>query len=174
MKKIFKQSKGLFDKDIICRGVKEDRVNSTVQGKNITLPTDRKLTERVIEHCKRIARKENIMPKQTFGLEIKRLKYKLPFARNPKNLKSHKMAQVRLHRIAFKIYQDLIKSLIRYQNHTSRNLMYYTWYLLRKETTHIKFTVFMNQKYSASLKGRNISIMSLETRGPSHTQDNQG
>lgn len=111
MKKIFKQSIDLFDKDIIRRGVKEVRVDSTVQEKNITFPTDRKLTEKVIEHCKRIARKEDIKLTRTFGREIKKLKYKLRFARKPKNMKSHKKAQVRLHRIAFKIYQDLVKQL---------------------------------------------------------------
>jgi transposase, IS5 family len=111
MKKIFKQSIDLFDKDIVYRGVKEVRVDTTVQEKNITFPTDRKLTEKVIEHCKRIARKEDIKLTRTFGREIKKLKYKLRFARKPKNMKSHKKAQVRLHRIAFKIYQDLVKQL---------------------------------------------------------------
>ena len=111
MKKIFKQSIDLFDKDVIRRGVKEVRVDTTVQEKNITFPTDRKLTEKVIEHCKRIARKEDIKLTRTFGREIKKLKYKLRFARKPKNMKSHKKAQARLHRIAFKIYVDLVKQL---------------------------------------------------------------
>ena len=111
MKKIFKQSIDLFDKDVIRKGVKEVRVDTTVQEKNITFPTDRKLIEKVIEHCKRIARKEDIKLTRTFGREIKKLKYKLRFARRPKNMKSHKKAQVRLHRIAFKIYQDLVKQL---------------------------------------------------------------
>jgi IS5 family transposase len=111
MKKIFKQSIDLFDQDVIRRGVKEVRVDTTVQEKNITFPTDRKLTEKVIEHCKRIARKEDIKLTRTFGREIKKLKYKLRFARKPKNMKSHKKAQARLHRIAFKIYVDLVKQL---------------------------------------------------------------
>lgn len=59
-----------------------------------------------IEHCKRIAKKEDIKLTRTFGREIKKLKYKLRFARKPKNMKSHKKAQTRLHHIAFKIYQD--------------------------------------------------------------------
>jgi transposase, IS5 family len=111
MKKIFKQSIDLFDKDFIRREVKEVRVDTTVQEKNITFPTDRKLTEKVIEHCKRIAKKEDIKLTRTFGREIKKLKYQLRFARKPKNMKRHKKAQTRLHRIAFKIYQDLVKQL---------------------------------------------------------------
>jgi IS5 family transposase len=111
MKKIFKQSIGLFDKDFIRREVKEVRVDTTVQEKNITFPTDRKLTEKVIEHCKRIAKKEDIKLTRTFGREIRKLKQQLRFARKPKNLSRHKKAQKRLHRIAFKIYQDLVKQL---------------------------------------------------------------
>jgi IS5 family transposase len=111
MTRIFKQSIDLFDKDFIRKEVKEVRVDTTVQEKNITFPTDRKLTERVIEHCKRIARKEGINLTRTFGREIKKLKYQLRFARKAKNMKRHRKAQARLHRIAFKIYQDLVKQL---------------------------------------------------------------
>ena len=111
MKKIFKQSIDLFDKDFIRREVREVRVDTTVQEKNITFPTDRKLTEKVIEHCKRIAKKEDIKLTRTFGREIRKLKQQLRFARKPKNLLRHKKAQRRLHRIAFKIYQDLVKQL---------------------------------------------------------------
>jgi IS5 family transposase len=111
MKKIFKQSIDLFDRDFIRREVREVRVDTTVQEKNITFPTDRKLTEKVIEHCKRIAKKEDIKLKRTFGREIRKLKQQLRFARKPKNMKKHRKAQTRLHRIAFKIYQDLGKQL---------------------------------------------------------------
>jgi IS5 family transposase len=111
MKKIFKQSIDLFDVNLIRKEVKEVRVDTTVQEKNITFPTDRKLTEKVIEHCKRIARKEDIKLTRTFGREIKKLKHQLRFARKPKNMTSHKRAQRRLHRIAFKIYQDVVKQL---------------------------------------------------------------
>jgi IS5 family transposase len=111
MEKIFKASIDLFDTDMIRREVKEVRVDTTVQEKNITFPTDRKLIEKVIEHCKRIARKEDITLTRTFGREIKKLKHQLRFARKPKNMKRHIKAQKRLHRIAFKIYQDVVKQL---------------------------------------------------------------
>jgi len=111
MKKIFRQSVDLFGKEKVRKEVKEVRVDTTVQEKNITFPTDRKLTEKVIEHCKRIARKENIKLTRTFGREIKQLKHQLRFARKPKNMTRHKKAQRRLHRIAFKIYQDVVKQL---------------------------------------------------------------
>src|SRR5512137_314638 len=111
MEKIFRASIDLFDADMIRREVKEVRVDTTVQEKNITFPTDRKLIEKVIEHSKRMAKKEDITLKRTFGREIKKLKHQLRFARKPKNMKKHIKAQKRLHRIAFKIYQDVVKQL---------------------------------------------------------------
>lgn len=111
MEKIFKQSIGLFGKEKVRKEVKEVRVDTTVQEKNITFPTDRKLTEKVIEHCKRIALKEDIKLTRTFGREIQKLKHQLRFARKPKNLSKLRKAQKRLHRIAFKIYHDVVKQL---------------------------------------------------------------
>ena len=48
---------------------------------------------------------------RTFGREIKTLKHQLRFAHNPKNMSRYRKAQKRLHRIAFRIYQDVVKQL---------------------------------------------------------------
>jgi len=53
MEKIFKASVDLFDTDMIRRGVKEVRVDTTVQEKNISFPTGRKLIEKVTEQSMR-------------------------------------------------------------------------------------------------------------------------
>jgi IS5 family transposase len=108
MKKIFKQSIDLFGEDFIRREVKEVRVDTTVQEKNITFPTDRKLNEKAIKYCKRIAQKEGIKLKRTYTMEIRKLKYQLRFAKKPKNYKKLNRAQIKLHRIAVKIYHDLV------------------------------------------------------------------
>jgi IS5 family transposase len=111
MKKNFKQSIDLFGEDTIYREVKEVRVDTTVQEKNITFPTDRKLNEKVIEYCKRIAKKEDIKLKRTYTLEIRKLKAQLRFAKKPKNYRKLNRVQVKLHRIALKIYHDLVSQL---------------------------------------------------------------
>lgn len=111
MEKIFRQSISLFGKDMIRKEVKEVRVDTTVQEKNITYPTDRKLYEKTIEHCRRIAKAEGISLKRTYAREIKKLKYQLRFARGPKNVKKQIKAQNKLHRIAIKIYNDLVTQL---------------------------------------------------------------
>jgi hypothetical protein len=81
MKKIFNQCIDLFDKDFISREVKELHLNATVQKKNITFPTDRKLTEKAIVHCQRIPKKECVDLMHTNGLKIRKLKNELRFAR---------------------------------------------------------------------------------------------
>jgi len=111
MTKIFRLSIDLFGEDRVRKEVREVRVDTTVKKKNLTLPTDRKITEKVIEHCKRIAGKEGMLLTRTYGREIKKLKHQLRFARKPKNMVKHRKAQRRLHRNAFKIYQDLVKQL---------------------------------------------------------------
>jgi IS5 family transposase len=111
MKMIFKQSIDLFGQETIRKEVREVRIDTTVQEKNITFPTDRKLYEKAIEHCKRIARKEGISLKRTYGREINKLKHQLRFAKRPRNLKKQHKAQVRLQRIARKIYNDVTSKL---------------------------------------------------------------
>jgi IS5 family transposase len=111
MEKIFKQSIDLYGEEVIKREVKEVRVDTTVQEKNITFPTDRKLYEKTIEYCKRIAKAENIKLKRTYTFEIRKLKAQLRFARKPKNYRKLIRTQKKLHRIAFKIYNDLVEQL---------------------------------------------------------------
>ena len=107
MKKIFKQSIDLFGEDVIRQEVKEVRIDTTVQEKNITFPTDRKLCEKAIAYCVRIARNEGLSLKRTYGREIKHLKHQLRFAKRPRNVKKQSKALNRLQRIALKIYHDL-------------------------------------------------------------------
>ena len=131
MQKIFKQSIDLFGEDVIRKEVKEVRIDTTVQEKNITFPTDRKLYEKSIQYCKRIAKTEGVKLKRTYTFEIRKLKAQLRFARKPKNFKKLNRTQRRLHRIACKIYTDVVTQL---------------------------------KRSCASLKAKNISPMSSETR----------
>ncbi len=111
MELIFKQSIDLFGEEMIRKEVKEVRVDTTVQEKNITFPTDRKLYEKAIQHCKRIAKAKGIKLKRTYTREIKKLRYQLRFARKPKNFKRLMRSQKKLHRIALKIYSDLVNQM---------------------------------------------------------------
>lgn len=111
MKKIFKQSIDLFEEDFLRKEIKEVRIDTTVQEKNITFPADWKLYEKTIEYCKRIAKAEDIKLKRTYTREIRKLKHQLRFAKKPKNYKKLQRAQKRLYRITVKIYNDLVDQL---------------------------------------------------------------
>lgn len=111
MEKIFKQSIDLFGADFIRKEVKEVRVDTTVQEKNITYPTDRKLYEKAIEHSKKIAQTHRLKLKRTYTREIKKLKYQLRFSRSPKDFKRRIRLQGKLHRIAAKIFSDVVTQL---------------------------------------------------------------
>ena len=111
MQMIFKQSIDLFGEDVIKKEVREVRVDTTVQEKNITFPTDRKLYEKTIEYCKRIAKAEGIKLKRTYTFEIRKLKAQLRFARKPKNYKKQDRLQKKLYRITVKIHNDLVNQL---------------------------------------------------------------
>jgi len=66
MKRIFQESIHLFSQEELKQEVKEVRIDTTVQEKNITFPTDRKLYEKVIGYCFRIAKKEGLQLKRTY------------------------------------------------------------------------------------------------------------
>jgi len=111
MQRIFRESVHLFSGDELKQAVKEVRIDTTVQEKNIQFPTDRRLYERTLDYCKRIARKEDIRLKRTYSREIRKLKYELRFARHPKNLKKYPKLEGKLYRITVKIYNDLLAQL---------------------------------------------------------------
>ena len=85
-KTIFKQSIDLFEEDFHRKEIKEVRIDTKVQEKNITFPTDRKLYEKTIEYCKRIAKAEDIKLKRNYTREIRKLKHQFRFAKGPQEL----------------------------------------------------------------------------------------
>lgn len=70
--------------------VKEVRIDTTVQEKNFTVPTHRRLYDKVIQHCLRIAKEEGIKLKRTYPRETRKIKNALPFSHHPKIFKKRK------------------------------------------------------------------------------------
>lgn len=111
MKKIFEQSILLFEKDTLRKATKEVRVDTTVQEKNITFPTDRKLYTKVLEYCHRIAKQEGISFKRTYSRQIKDLQHQLRFAKSPKNYRKNQKLLGKFFRIVVKLHNELIDQL---------------------------------------------------------------
>jgi IS5 family transposase len=82
-------------------------VDTTVQEKNITFPTDTKLHKKVIDKCLKIANKENLTLRQTYTRRIKKLLIDLRFSMHPKNRKKAKKARKKIKTIAGRLVREL-------------------------------------------------------------------
>jgi len=85
-------------------------VDTTVQEKNITFPTDSKLRMKVIFNCLKIAEKSQIPLRRTYRRELKKLKRAIRFNRT-KNTKEKKSAIRRLKTIANILIRELMRKL---------------------------------------------------------------
>jgi IS5 family transposase len=86
---------------------KEVLVDTTVQEKNITFPTDVKLQKKIVEKCRKIARKEGIELRQTYGRELKQLMIDQRFHHHPKRKKKAHAAARKIKVIAGRVLRDV-------------------------------------------------------------------
>lgn len=107
------------------RGRKPDEeqtafIDSTVQEKNVTFPTDSKLLNKVIEFCRKVARDEKLKVRQTYTRELKCLKMVQRF-RGKKNSKA-KVAKAdrRMRTIAGRLLRELLRLLPQDSVHRER------------------------------------------------------
>ena len=108
VEKIFKMSIGLLGKK-----AEEEKLNldTTVQEKNITYPTDAKQAIKVICHCNKIAKKHGIQQRRTYAKEAKNLRLQVRFFRHPRKRKNAVKATSRLRVIARKLIRELERKL---------------------------------------------------------------
>jgi len=105
VKVIFSSSLELHQKKI--DEAKEVIVDTTVQEKNITFPTDTKLTIKIINKTLAFAEKNGIKLKQTFAKELKALKIQLRFSHHPRRKKHASKAFRRIKTIAGKLVREV-------------------------------------------------------------------
>ena len=86
---------------------KEVLIDTTVQEKNITYPTDVKLQKKIIEKCRKIASKEEIELRQTYGRELKQLMIDQRFHSHPKRKKKARAAARKIKIIAGRVVRDV-------------------------------------------------------------------
>lgn len=106
--KLLKLSIDLFGKE-----AQEDEVlvDSTVQEKNITFPTDTKLHKRIIEKVNKIAQKEGIKLRQSYTRTTKQLMIEQRFRNHPKRKKKANAAAKKIKTIAGRMIRDLERKL---------------------------------------------------------------
>lgn len=85
-------------------------IDTTVQPKNITYPTETKLAVRIIKQCREIARKEGVKVRQSYKFEAKDL-LKTANSKSQKKAKESKKAKKRLKTIAGILVRELRRKL---------------------------------------------------------------
>ncbi|MFR9543654.1 MAG: IS5 family transposase [Rikenellaceae bacterium] len=92
-------------------------IDTTVQEKNITFPTDAKLHKKIIKKCKEIAQEENLPVRQTYTRTLKRLSIDQRFRNHPKNNKKAKKADKKVRTIAGRLVRELDRNLCANSHH---------------------------------------------------------
>ncbi len=108
VEEIFAMSVGLHGKDA---QEKQVIIDTTVQEKNVTYPTDGKLAIKMIHHLHHIAKEEKIQLRRTYVKEIKGHRISLRFFRHPKKIKKARSAMKRLKTITGIIIRDLSRNM---------------------------------------------------------------
>ena len=105
---IFAHSVALHGKDARTDTVMSD---TTVQGNNVTFPTDAKLAKKVIDRCNKIAEREGVRPRQSYKRTAKQLVRDTYNGKHPKRAKKAKKAQGKLRTIGGRLVRELRRKL---------------------------------------------------------------
>lgn len=87
-------------------------VDTTVQEKNITFPTDAKLHRKIIKQCRQIAEKEQLPVRQSYSRTLKKLGIDQRFRHHPKNKSKAKKADRKVKTIAGRLVRELERNLV--------------------------------------------------------------
>lgn len=86
-------------------------IDSTVQEKNVTFPTDSKLLNKIIEFCHAISKRENLKVRQSYSKEIKELKRIQRFRGRKNSSQKVKKADRKMRTIAGRLLRELLRLL---------------------------------------------------------------
>lgn len=93
------------------RAMKMVSLDTTVQEKNITYPTDVKLRKKIIEQCQKIAKEQGIQLRQSYKRIVKRLMLMQRFAHHPRNYRKAEKAKRKMGTIAGRLIRELRRKL---------------------------------------------------------------
>jgi len=90
---------------------KEVIIDSTAQEKNITYPTDTKLAKKIIEKCRKIAKKQKLQLRRTYSKEMKQLMKDQYNSNHPRRRKKANKARKRIKTIAKILVREIRRKL---------------------------------------------------------------
>ena len=94
-------------------------VDTTVQEKNITFPTDAKLHKKIIKKCQKIAQDEQLPVRQTYTRVLKKLAVDQRFRNHPKNKAKARKADKKVKTIAGRLVRELERNIPSNSKHQS-------------------------------------------------------
>jgi transposase, IS5 family len=86
-------------------------VDTTVQEKNITFPTDDQLYKKIIRKCQHIAQTEDLLVRQTYMRTLKKLSVEQRFRSHPRNQAKARKADRKVKTIAGRLVRELERNL---------------------------------------------------------------
>jgi IS5 family transposase len=86
-------------------------IDTTVQEKNITFPTDAKLHRKIIKKCLAISKKQQLSVRQTYTRTLKKLGVDQRFRNHPRNKSKAKKADKKVKTIAGRLVRELERNL---------------------------------------------------------------
>lgn len=113
--KIFKLSLTVNAAEITADEMKQVMIDSTVQEKNITFPTDAKLYRKIVERVLKLSEREGIELRRTYTREMKSLKLKVRFMNHPTRMKEGRKAVKRMRTIARAMVNDIARKMDAFQ-----------------------------------------------------------
>lgn len=108
VEKIFKASVLLHGRHALEREVV---IDTTVQEKNITFPTDTKLRVKVIKQCWKLAEEENITLRRSYRRELKKVLRVIRFSRSVRDRKKVEPAKRRVKTMTNALLRDIMRKL---------------------------------------------------------------
>ena len=113
--KIFKISLMVNAPEITEKEMSQVMIDSTVQEKNITFPTDAKLYRKIVDRVLKLSSREGIELRRTYTREMKALKLKVRFMNHPTRMKEGRKAVKRMRTIARAMVNDIARKMDAFQ-----------------------------------------------------------
>ncbi len=131
-------------------------MDTTVQEKNITFPTDAKQYRKIHGHLLKLAREEGIALTRTYEKEVKRLKLQTRFATHPKNRKKAHKAVQRLKTISSRLLRELQRKMTPEQRarHADRFALYQRMLSQKRGDKHKLYSLHEPHIYCMSTNSR--------------------
>lgn len=110
-------------------------IDSTVQEKNVTYPTDAKLHKKIVREILKIVKEQNLPLRQSYTFVLKRIYRDQRFRNHPKNRKKALRADKRLRTIAGRLVREVERNLGENSRYNEQLNIFKTILLQRRNST---------------------------------------